>query len=551
MKLFKIISITHFIFYLFFSLEFVHAQDQSFESCDQFMPPLRQVSGSLVGPKSCLMQKSSFEFNDKQFSRLDLGLNGTAEGYVMMTGPYHEYMTSGPELIFRQAGTSTEKPRLAIASYTRMKGAAVILVFPMNRDDWNGKMWVTAHGRGRSFKNGSLKVWHKYLNKDDQVGSFDKIEKLMLSKGYALAITYRTSVQDIGEIEAVLDDGTKVDWVAFNEAASLIKDYTYVAESAIKSQLGSKPVRTYLYGHSAGARTGRSINYTPGVNKDFNGNVIFDGFLMGDTATGLWLPVVMQDAEDILFADERQKATFMPQIEVGHQMNTKIWTRAPERPDWVSNNYLVNKRNNARILMEKGFGSKFRVFEVRQISHSNGANLPNGRNGKIRILDVSLLMDGIIDMLDDLVEGRDVPPSRSDWEKIGDKDKDGVIENPAISMPDITCPLGVYYPYPEAGSTTAYASFNGDGVEPLDAQDHFVDMNRNGIWDYRETPTQAWRRLGLIGEREELTQERYVNCIKDVAEKLANEGFFSDETVNRYIENAKQQDLSPSALFDY
>ena len=76
-------------------------------------------------------------------------------------------------------------------------------------------------------------------------------------------------------------------------------------------------------------------------------------------------------------------------------------------------------------------------------------------------------------------------------------------------------------------------------------------MNRNGVWDYRETPTQAWRRLGLIGEREELTQERYVNCIKDVAEKLANEGFFSDETVNRYIENAKQQDLSPSALFDY
>jgi hypothetical protein len=434
------------------------AQTGEFASCDQFLPDLRNVGTNMVGPQSCRIQESEFSFAGKDFVRADLGISGTVDGYVMTSGPYHEYMTSGPELIFAQAGTSTQKPQLAIAKYDRMKGAAVHVVYPKFRSDWNGKMWVTAHGRGRSFKNGSLKIWHSYLDPKDPAADFDKIDKLMLSKGYALAITKRTSVQDIGEITATLDDGSVVDWVAFNETASLIKDFTYIAEAVIQRRLGSEPTRTYLYGHSAGARTGRSINYTPGVNADEEGSAVFDGFLMGDTATGLWLPVVMQDGKDVLFATEKDKSGFRPQIEVGHQMNTKIWTRAPERPDWVSDNYLVNKRNNARILFEKGFGSKFRVFEVRQISHSNGANLPDGRNGKIRILDVSLLLDGVIDMLDDLVEGREVPPSRSDWATIGDVDKDGIIENSAISMPEVVCPLGIFYPYPERGTWRGDAS---------------------------------------------------------------------------------------------
>ena len=526
-------------------------QSQSVESCDKYLPELRQVGKEKVGPTSCLMQESRFEMQGKNFVRLDLGLDGTAEGYVKMTGPYHEYLTNGPDLIFQQAGTSTEKPRLAIAKYDRMRGAAVILVFPENKADWNGKMWVTAHGRGRSFKNGRLKVWNKYLDRENPAAAFDKIKQSMLSKGYALAVTYRTSVQDVGEIIATLDDGTLIDWAAFNETASLIKDYTYVAESVIEARLGSEPLRTYFYGHSAGARTGRSINYTPGLNLDVNGEVVYDGFLMGDTATGLWLPVLMKGGKDILFTSEQERSGFQPQIEVGHQMNTKIWIRAPERPDWVSNNYLVNKRNNAKLLLDKGFESKFRVYEVRQISHANGAQLVDGRDGEIRILDVSRLYDGVIDMVDDLVEGRNVPLSRSDWTQIGDIDDDGIIDNEAISMPEISCPLGIFYPYPIAGSTTSFAGFTGTGVEPLDAQENFVDMNRNGVWDYRETPSQAWRRLGLIGEKEDLTRRMYVECIRTSAEKLEKEGFLTKQTVSRYIEQAEKQDLNPAVLDNF
>jgi hypothetical protein len=57
----------------------------------------------------------------------------------------------------------------------------------------------------------------------------------------------------------------------------------------------------------------------------------------------------------------------------------------------------------------------------------------------------------------------------------------------------------------------------------------------------------AWRRLGLIGPQEKLTQEAYVACITNAAEELRADGFFSEKTVKRYIEQAKNQDLDPAA----
>ena len=46
----------------------------------------------------------------------------------------------------------------------------------------------------------------------------------------------------------------------------------------------------------------------------------------------------------------------------------------------------------------------------------------------------------------------------------------------------------------------------------------FVDMNRTGIWDFRETPTQAWQRLGLLNQGEALTPAAYVSCVQTTAE---------------------------------
>lgn len=502
---------------------------------------------SKVGPESCLMRQVDVVIDGQAYIRLDLGLDGTAEGWVTKEGPYHEYLTNGPDLVFAQAATPGGR-HLAVARYERMKGTAILLLYPKDRSAWNGKLWVTAHGRGRSFRSGALKEWDRYYDPESPLAAFDRIDRVMLAKGYALAVTKRTSEQAVGEVIATLDDGSVVDWAAFNDNAAIILDFAAVAEAALHQRLGQRPSRTYLYGHSAGARIGRSLNYTPGLNVDIRGNPVFDGFLLDDAATGLWLPIVMKDGRDVLFADAAAKDAFRPQVEVVHQMYNAVWERAPDRPDWVSDSYLANKRLNAGILVDKGLGPKFRMFEIRQMSHDGGEALPpDDASGSSHVLDLSLLMDGAIDMLDALVEGRQaLPPSRSDWSRIGDADGDGVIENPAIAYPEVACPLGVFYPYPQSGAgTTAFAAFTGQGLEPFDGQRIFVDMNRNGVWDERETPTAAWRRLGLLAQGEDLTRERYVQCVADAAGGLRDDGFFSAATASRYVQQARTRDILP------
>jgi hypothetical protein len=76
----------------------------------------------------------------------------------------------------------------------------------------------------------------------------------------------------------------------------------------------------------------------------------------------------------------------------------------------------------------------------------------------------------------------------------------------------------------------------------------FVDMNRNGVRDQRESPTAAWRRLGLLRADEELTREKYASCLQTAAEQLGRDGFFSDKTVQWYIEQAKKADIRPTTV---
>lgn len=506
-------------------------------SCDAFLPSLRDVRGQKVGPASCLMQEASVTIAGRPYTRVDIGLDGTVDGYVTRTGDYKEYLTNAPDLVYPQ--TADEGQRfLAIAKYERAKGAAMTLVFPA-ASAWNGKAWVTVHGRGRSFKEGNLRAWDKNYDPARPTGDLNKYDQLMLSKGYALVKTHRTSSEGLGEITATLENGTTIDDIAFNDSARLIMDYASVASNVLAKRLGKPPARTYFYGHSAGARIGRGINYIPGLNVDRDGSPFFDGILADDGAAGGWLPVLFKGGRDVLLTSDADKARFVPQIDVSHQMYNNIWP--PKMPDYMSASYLANKRNNARILREKGLTSKHRMYEVRGISHSGGEGFPDGRRGELQILDMSRLMDRFIDMIDAWVERGVAPPSmRSDDPRLRAA---GV--QPAIAMPEIACPLGVYHPFPNSvAGTTAFAAFTGKGLEPLDQQKVFVDMNRNGIWDERETPEQAWRRLGLLGANEPFTRDKYAACVEKTARALASEGFFSEATANTYIDQAKKAEVT-------
>ena len=514
-------------------------------SCDAWLPPLREVKGRKVGPSSCRMQESDLTLEGRALRRLDLGLDGTVDGYLTRTGDYKEYLTSAPDLVFAQ--TADPGPvLLAVAEYQRDKGAAMSIVFPADKTAWNGKAWVMVHGRGRSFKEGNLKAWDRNLDPAQPSADLDKYDRLILAKGYALVKTHRTSSEGLGEIKSTLEDGSTVDDAAFNDSHRYVMDFTAVARRLLESRLGRAPRRTYFYGHSAGARMGRGLNYTPGLNVGEGGRPVFDGILADDGAAGGWLPVVMKDGRDVLFATEAERAAFVPQIDVSHQMYNNVWP--PRKPDWMSPSYLENKRNNARILRDKGLGSKHRMYEVRGISHSGGEGMGETRR-EIQGLDLSRMMERFVDMLDAWVEkGTPPPPTRSDWPELGDADHDGTVERPALAFPEVACPLGVYYPYPTTTSgTTAFAAFTGTGLEPLDANKVFVDMNRNGVWDYRETPTEAWRRLGLLGRAETLTREKYVACVRAAAESLARDGFFSAETARGYAERAEKEDVLPGS----
>lgn len=65
-------------------------------------------------------------------------------------------------------------------------GASMTIVFPRDRAAWNGKLWVTAHGRGTSFKQGQLKVWNRNVDGANPLDGLDRYDLLMVAKGYAL-----------------------------------------------------------------------------------------------------------------------------------------------------------------------------------------------------------------------------------------------------------------------------------------------------------------------------------------------------------------------------
>ena len=190
------------------------------QSCDDLLLPSREVHGQKVGPASCAMQDADISYEGTAYKRVDVGLDGTVDGFAAKVGDYKDYFTNSPDLVFPQ----TWGPRqvlFGVATYERAKGASMNIVYPADAARWNGRIFVTVHGRGRSFKEGNLKPWDKNFNPSTPLGDLDRYERLMVSKGYAVVKTNRTASEGLGEIKATLEDGTVVDSVAFNDIGAL------------------------------------------------------------------------------------------------------------------------------------------------------------------------------------------------------------------------------------------------------------------------------------------------------------------------------------------
>jgi len=193
------------------------------------------------------------------------------------------------------------------------------------------------------------------------------------------------------------------------------------------------------------------------------------------------------------------------------------------------------------------------MYEARGVSHFDAGQLSRP-DLVFQTLDLGGLIDSLIDLLDQWADkGKEPPPTKSDLLELGDINRDGVNENPAIAFPEVACPLGVYYIFPaahgssrRAGQETAFAAFDGVNLEPLDGRREFVDMNGNGARDKRETVAQAWQRLGLLKKGENLTHGKYISCVTDSAAKLTEESLLPQKMISYHVKKAAETRLVES-----
>jgi hypothetical protein len=513
----------------------VSAKFKDAVSCDEFAAASRQIMGKAVGVEECriISEETVFNIKGHRFRRVEMRITGTVDGWASTEkGSRAIYFTDGPDFVFTQSGLTGPRAR-GIARYEASTGHGMMIFYPEDPRQWNGKLYITAHGAGSYGAIGTLTPRDPNA-KFNPLQNVNRYVTLMIDKGYAVAHTMRSSDRTRGDVSVTLEDGTTLK-NNLSSHAGLMTSWAAVTQNFVSKRIGSKAARVYFYGHSAGGFLGRLINYQPGANADADGKLIFSGFLIDDAGSGLWLPKLIVDNKDVLFTTELERQRFVKQIDVTHLLYVG------ETGDSVQ-----NKRENARLLLEKGLGAKHRVYEIGGVSHFDAGQVSR-RDAVFQTLDLTGIFDALIDRLDAWVE-KDVapPPNKSDIAEQRGAHKSGEARQAAVALPEVACPLGVYYIFPpdlepgrRGGQETAFALFNGVNLEPLDGRGIFVDMNGNGVRDKRETASQAWHRLGLVKAGQKLNAAIYTNCVHAAVSKLVQEGLLPKKVGEFYVEQAK------------
>ncbi len=517
-------------------------------SCAQFLAPKQNVNGKMVGQEECLMQDHGIVDPDRKFHRVQMGITGTLAGWITKEGARFNFFTSAPDFVFTHYGN--HRPRFhGILRYEAAQGTSLTLLYP--ETGWNGKLYVLVHGASGSFRFGTMKPWDEYFDPGKPFSEYsdvNKYERMLLEKGYAVAKTRRNAARDVpGDYSAVLDNGEVWPDLQIGEIPELILDQARLVKDFLQDRLGRRPTRTYWYGHSGGAMLGTLVNYmqqfNPELNRDPDGSPTIDGLLWDDVGGGMFLPFLIRDGQDILLRTPEDKAKFVKTLEVTHHLypnpyyEHEVWQmEIANVPEKVSPYAITNKRTRANMMQAKGLDNAYRMYEVEGVSHNGGESLESGKRGDVEILDLSRLMDGLVDLLNNWVE-KGVPPPTTRSEAVGEG-------NSNLALPEITCPLGVYFPYPQSmgvggKGSTSFAPFDGAGLEPVNGLMQSVDMNGNGIRDKRETVTEAWRRLGLLKAGENFSRDKYVACVQTAVATLRKENFITEKVGELYIREAK------------
>ena len=575
-------------------------------------PALGDVLPRKVGPEECriVADETIENAHGVPYRQVTIAISGTVFGFAPknslalpplgrgVPGEGRENTFSDHAFIWQTQGTMGPFfPGVGHYRYSEDTPASVEVLLPQNAADWNGRMWVLVHGAGR------FPPLRFHPRKPDQFNRYTEISEsagALMDDGYAVVWTRRdAAITDEASMAVantvILDDGTELGGpgklgMGFNDNLGIIRDYTVISRNFIEEQLGKRPETVFYRGHSAGGAMGRSFLVVRGANTDHQGEQLFHGFYLDDSAGGrgattyFWQSSVVDELgafrlspsdEDYLTFTGEQLHFMAPVIEVIHGAyaggNTATVPRIFER---VPGTYVQYKRENARINIEKGLGEQWKSYEIAGVSHADASaeafDYPELAEDMVDIGGVAIALQRALATW--VLDGKQPPETRVDAVDVWEADPEA---GPAIQLPETACPRGIFRPYMNRPDGTAVGSspalfipyltelrpqinerqsrppgFKDEWLEPLDRNGYLVDMTGSNHRMTRPTIQQIWhvryregKKTGVLRPYERLTRERYVDCVTGVVTELREDGLLTAEAEKWYIEKAATDEI--------
>ena len=574
-------------------------------------PPPGEVEQRLVGPESCrvVAEKIIQNAHGVPYRQITMAIEGTVFGYTARNSRMLPPIGTGEEgegrentfddhvfILQARGNMGPYVPGVGRYRYSEETPSSVEILIPQNPADWNGNMWILVHGAANY---SGLQFFPRVANKHNRYTEASESAGALIDMGSVVVWTRRDAsgndidiVKDTDPVSNVilLDDGTELGVpgttaIGLNNNLGLMRDYTVISRNYVIEQLGKQPEALLYRGHSAGGASGRSFLVISGMNIDHEGNKLFDGFYLDDSAGGRgaptyhWKATVVDETgafrlepteQDQLSFDADRMRLMSPTIEVIHEAysggNTSTVPRIFERSFSTYANY---KRENARLNIEKGLGDIWKSYEITDVSHSDATSearrYPEHAKDMVDIGGVAIALEQAL--VDWVRTGKNPPETRVDAVDVWEADPD---TGPAIKLPETACPRGEFrtqFPRPDGtavGSSPALfvpylthlapqinegqdfpKGFKEEWLEPLDRYGYLVDMDGSGHRTTRPTIAQIWHqryregeKTGILKPYENLTRDRYLECVTGVVTALHADGLLTPEAKQWYIEKA-------------
>ena len=576
-------------------------------------PPPGEVEQRLVGPEECrvISDKPIKNAHGVPYRHIIIGISGTVFGYTAKNSLLLPPIGTGVEgegrentfadhvfILQARGNMGPYVPGIASYEYREVTPNSVEILIPENPTDWNGNLWVLVHGASHF---SSLNFFPREPNQFNRYTEASESAGALMDMGSAVVWTRRDATGN-NEVTAeqpsnivLLDDGTELGVpgttaMGLNNSMALMRDYTLISRNFIAEQLGRRPEATFFRGHSAGGATGRGFLMVKGMNTDHEGEKLFDGFYIDDSAGGRGAPTYFWSASvvdeigsfrlepsdtDQLTFDADQTRFMSPVIEVVHAAysggNTSTVPRIFER---VYPTYANYKRENARLNIEKGLSHMWKMYEIADVSHADATSgarrYPELSKNMIDIGGVAIALEQAL--VDWVRNGKTPPESRVEARDVWEADPN---IGPAIQLPESACPRGVFRTYMNRPDGTATGSspalfvpyltalrpqinanqdrppgYQEVWLEPLNRYGYLVDMTGSGHRMTRPNIEQAWhqryregKKTGVLRPYEKLTRERYAECVTGVVNELRADGLLTPEAERWYIEKAKTDEI--------